>query len=178
MRMLRAQLKAAPKQAKLLGALTFVFLVALIRMIFTLGPDATEAAPPPILPVAGAQAPAPQPVPVRPEIVRQPLPELPDQAVRDLFAASWLRNDRQPLPEPKPVITEPPAAVVVDTPPLEFVLELTLTGAADNGQHCAIINGKRLHVGESIDGFVVKTIAPGLVVLMGNQGEQVVVRMN
>jgi len=175
-RRLRVQLQASPKQAKVLAALAAVFLIALVRMIFSLGPGATEAAPPPVTATV-APTPAPQPSSaVEPApAVREPLPELPATAERDLFMADWLRV-RKPKPvklEPQPTKREPDE----DSAP-EFVLELTLTSATDTAQHYAVINGRRFRVGDVIEGYVLESIAPGVVQLRDREGSPLLVRMN
>lgn len=180
MRVLRAQLKAAPKQAKLLGALGLVFVIALLRMILTLGPKTTEAALTPIAAPQGtpmAARPAPSTAPPRTN-PRPALPDLPAQSVRDLFVAAWW--DRGATTTPEPLIEPVPdgTAPRVDIEPTDLVLELTLTGATDSGQHCAVISGKRVRVGESVRGYRVESIAPGLVVLSEPERGRIVIRMN
>ena len=182
MRALRAQLKAAPMQAMILGGLVAVLLVVLIRMVLVIGPATTQAAPlSPTSPIptpalAGAPSRASTPAPGLMQAVRRPLPELRAQAVRDIFATNWLAAAAQP--RPRTAAARPSAPPSVDQQVPELVLELTLTGATDSGQHYAVINGKRVRVGETVSGFVVETISPGLVVLLGSWRNRVVVRMD
>ena len=182
MRALRAQLKAAPRQAMILGGLVAVLLVVLIRMVFALGPATTQATPlSPTSPIstpalAGGPAPASKQAPRKAPAARRPLPELRAQAVRDIFATNWLAAAAQPSPRSAAAKPSDPPSVDQQVP--ELVLELTLTGATDSGQHYAVINGKRVRVGETVSGFVVETISPGLVVLLGSWRNRVVVRMD
>ena len=179
---LRAQLKAAPRQAMILGGLVAVLLVVLIRMVFALGPATTQATPlSPTSPIstpalAGGPARASRHVPRMAPAARRPLPELRAQAVRDIFATNWLASAAQPRPRSAAAKPSDPPSVDQQVP--ELVLELTLTGATDSGQHYAVINGKRVRVGETVSGFVVETISPGLVVLLGSWRNRVVVRMD
>lgn len=181
-RTLRAQLKAAPKQAMFLGGLVAVFLIVLIRMVLVLGPDAAQAmSPPPSTTISTSTlASVPESESTQSSTtalaVRLPLPKLREQAVRDIFSTNWLAGAWQPdLGSGMAGPSDPTAAA---QPVPELVLELTLTGATDSGRHYAVINGKSLRVGETVSGYVVETISPGLVVLLGSFRNRVVVRMD
>lgn len=182
MRTLRSQLKAAPKQAMVLGGLIAVFLVVLIRMIFVLGPDSAQAVslPPSTTISTSTLASLPASMSTQSSTValaaRRPLPELREQVVRDIFSTNWLAEAWQP--RLGSVVAGHSDPLAADQPVPEFTLELTITGAVDSAQHCAVINGKRLRVGEIVSGYVVETISPGLVVLLGSWRNRVVIRMN
>ena len=51
-----------------------------------------------------------------------------------------------------------------------------LSGIFESSRPTALINGKRYHVGDKIDGYTVKSIRPSKVVLQGS-GEQVELTM-
>lgn len=173
-RTLRAQLKAAPKQTKLLGFLCIVLLGASLRVIFTIGPDVAQAsmAPVPVL----ASVPSPDWTRTLPHNTTRPsMPHLSSRVVRNLFEASWQADT---LPPRKPVETTSFDQTAVDDADPELILELTLTGETDSRLRYAVINGRKVRVGDNVNGLIVKEISPGLVVLTGTRNQRVVVRMN
>ena len=63
------------------------------------------------------------------------------------------------------------------TQPVDYVPSATETsGIFESSRPTALINGKRYHVGDKIDGYTVKSIRPSKVVLQGS-GEQVELTM-
>jgi hypothetical protein len=171
--MLITQFKASPLKSGLLAVLTVLFLVLVGRQLFG-GPRVAEASPlePPAA-TSVALIPEPTPEPARPP--RLPLPNLPDILVRDLFEADWSAYG-QGLPADTtarlPENQDPTEAG------LDWVLQLTFTEAADPQKHSAVVNGRRVRIGDEIDEFAVKSIAPRMVILAGHGTERIILRMD
>ncbi len=172
-RTLRAQLKAAPRQTKFLGFLCVVLLGASLRVIFTIGPDTASAS----MVQAPIVASVPSPdwtQPIRDQTKRPKMPDLSARVVRNLFEASWQADA---VPERTRMEATADRIPTDDASP-ELVLELTLTGETDSRLRYAVINGRRVRVGDTVSGWIVEEIAPGVVTLSGNLNQRVVVRMN
>ncbi len=167
------QAKASPYKTGLLGVLAVVFLVLVGRQLWG-GPRTAEAAPP-LNPAATDVASVLEPTPVPVRLPRPPLPDLPDAPARDLFKADWLTYGRVSR-------LDTAARENEDKSPSEaapvLLLELTLTEPADNGQHYAVINGRRVQVGDAIGELVVESITPGLVILAGSGTGRTALRMD
>ncbi len=168
------QSKAAPYKAGILGVLVVVFLVVVVRQFWG-GPQSAEAAPllspvTVVTPPGMTSAPMPAPAPTRP-----PLPDLPDSAKRDLFNADWLATGRSLHSDTAARKDQSDSASEGSG---ALVLELTFTGNADVGQHCAVINGSRVRIGDMINGHLVESITPGLVILASSGGDRIMLRMD
>ncbi len=167
------QAKASPYKTGLLGVLAVVLLVLVGRLLWG-GPRAAEAVQP-VHPIATGVASLQGPTTVFTRLSRPPLPDLPDAPARDMFKADWLTYERVSWRDS--AAGEGEGESRSETAPV-LQLELTLTGLADNGQHCAVINGRRVQVGDRIGELVVESIVPGLVILTGGGTGRTAIRMD
>ncbi len=170
---LLAQFKGSPYKSGLLGILAVVLLVLVGRQLWG-GPETATAAPS-LISIAPAVALLPEPRLTPARSLRVPPLDLPEVLMRDLFKADWLASGRAPRAQPTTQVGE--GGSTTEAAPV-LVLELTLTEAADNTQHCAVINGRTVRVGDDLGGFMVESISPGEVTLTGGGTERVVLRMN
>lgn len=168
-----AQFKASPYKTGALSILMVVLLVLVGRQL-SRGPRSAEAAPS-LAPVAIGIAPIPElkPAPARP--ARLPLPNLPDTPARDLFETDWSAYGRVSWPDVD--VREGEDESQSKAAPV-LALELTLTEPVDGGQPCAVINGRRVRIGDAIGELVVESIAPGVVILTGDGSERILLRMD
>lgn len=165
------QLKASPSRAAALGVLLLILVVITAGQLVG-GPRSAEAAPPPVSIVPRVTA---EPTPASLRASRPPLPKLPDMPVRDLFSTDWAGFAPVPITR---LATETDDVAGQAKPAPRWVLELTLTDPTPRGQHSAVINGSRVRIGDKILGLTVKTIAPGIVILVGEKNERIVLQMN
>jgi len=167
------QSKAAPYKAGMLGVLVFVMLVVVVRQLSG-GPQSADAAPSlhPVT-VVTTTGMTPAPTPARAS-TRTPLPYLPDTAARNIFNADWLATEHSS--RSGTVALQDQSETPAKAAPA-LVLELTFTGNADVRQHCAVISGRRVRLKDMIDGYVVESITPGLVILAGSGGDRIMLRM-
>jgi len=175
---LAATFKASPGKTGVFGLLVVALLVIVGRQLWSSGPRPAEgAALPGFVPIDNALVPE-----VAPAAERKPrpsLPDLPDKPARDLFDIDWSLFARVPWvdlgaekdeDEDEDGIPSQEASVLT--------LELTLTAPAEDGQPYAVINGTTVRVGDRIDGFVVESISPGLVLLFADGRERIALRMD
>jgi len=93
--------------------------------------------------------------------------------VAAVHAESPLRHDPFKQPSVEELVVENEAGNKTDSSPPEFLLKGTVMSA----RPIANIDGEILSVGEEIDGFLLKSIEEGRVILMKN-GEEVVITLS
>jgi hypothetical protein len=150
---LQAQLRASPRKAAVLGVLSLVLLVLVLRL-FARGPQVAEAEP---VPAAGQLIP-PAALPL-PDLAMGnaalPKPRFPSQPARDPFSVE--RNLFEPIPGHE-IRPKEQAPVTNADPLLEVVSRLHLQSTVTGPSPLATVNGMVLRVGDSIEGLKVKSI--------------------
>ncbi|MFQ5591420.1 MAG: hypothetical protein ACE5HE_09680 [Phycisphaerae bacterium] len=98
--------------------------------------------------------------------------------VRNIFEWEWTTNVRKASSIVAGGHSDDGGGVQDPDPAL--VLELTLNERDPDGgvRCCAVIGGRRVRAGDTIGGFVVESIDPGVVVLSGRGNERVILRMD
>ena len=167
--------KAAPYKMGLLGVLAAVLLVLVGRLLLG-GPKTADAAPSLVTAVT-ITASAQEPARAAATLPRPPMPDVPDTLARDLFQADWLLGERASQPDTAARAYDDGNQNGSEAAPV-LLLELTLTKGIDPAQHYAVINGRRVQVGDGIGEFVVQSITPGLVILTGGGTGRTVLRMD
>jgi hypothetical protein len=167
-----SQITAAPRKSALLAVL-FVVLGLLVTWQWRRGPARSEA-----VPAGEPERPDPaMPIDRIPAALDQPqrAAELSRDAARDPFSVDWsLFAAARSRETAEGVAGEADDAAT----PYAWSLELTLTTPDGADGATAVINGRLVRVGDSIEGATVESIAAQQVVLSTPQWGQMVLRMD
>lgn len=170
---LSAQFKASPRKTGALFLIAALFTAIVVRQL-SQGAETLEAALPPIIaPAANGplQAAMSSSAPAR-----APMPELPRDAARDLFAADWTLFS--PAAQAQANDRSPAATETMLEPTSSWHLTLTLTAVDGQGRPSAVINGRQVGEGDVIEGATVESIAAREVVLSTSRRGRMVLRMD
>jgi len=155
---LLANLRASPVKSAILGVAVVVLIVLLGRQALS-GPNIADADQDVGI-AEGLESTGQAPAST---IQRLPKPRIDAVIRRDPFRASWL-------------VLDAPAATNVDpAEPGALQLQATLTNGATE-EHCAMVSGVMVHVGDKLEGYRVLSISNRSVELAG-RGQRITLTM-